>query len=146
MVDREYPQTHVTGWTGWIWFAGFAMIVSGIVHLIYGLGGIFTQDWYIYTTTGAYVLSATTFGWMIFAVGVLLILSALLLMSGNILGRVIGVTLALASIIFNIGLIGAAPIWSIIAIVVDILIIYAIVAHGKEMKLHDRNTEREQLP
>lgn len=134
MADTD--DYHVTGWSGWIWFAGFMMILSGVVHLIYGVGGIFSQDWYAYTSTGGYVLSLTAWGWSVLVVGILLILSALLLLAGNMLGRAIGIILALASIVFNIGLIGAAPIWSIIAIVVDILIIYAIAAHGSEMKQH----------
>lgn len=137
MADIQSPQdqdTHVTGWSGWILFASIMMILSGIVHLVYGLGGIFSQDWYAYTSTGAYVFSLTTWGWTVLITGILLILSALLLMAGNMVGRVIGVVLALASIVFNAALIGAAPIWSIIAITVDIFIIYAIVAHGSEMK------------
>lgn len=132
MADTQHPQT--TGWSGWIIFASVVMIISGIVHLIYGLGGIFTQDWYAYTSTGTYVLSLSAWGWTIFITGILLILSALLLLSGNMFGRIMGTILALLSIVFNVGMIGAAPLWSIIAIIVDVIIIYAIVAHGSEMK------------
>lgn len=141
----DYPE--VTGWSGWIIFAAIMMILSGIAHIIYGIAGIGSQDWYIYTSTGAYVFSFDTWGWTLLITGILLILTAMLLLVGNIVGRVIGVILALASIVFNVALIGAAPIWSIIAIVVDVLIIYAIVAHGSEMKRHEeRTSHREQLP
>jgi vacuolar-type H+-ATPase subunit I/STV1 len=141
MADTQYPQnTHVTGWSGWIVFASIMMILSGIVHLIYGLAGISASDWYIYTSTGAYLLSFDTWGWSVFIVGILLIISAALLLAGNMLGRIVGVVLAIASILFNAALIGAAPIWSIIAIAVDLLIIYAIVAHGSEMKHHEDTT------
>lgn len=112
------------------------MALSGIVHIVYGIAGISTQDWYAYTSTGAYVFSLTTWGWTMLTVGILLILSALLLLSGNIIGRVMGTILALGSVLFNIALIGAAPFWSILAIVINLLIIYAIVVHGSEMKRH----------
>lgn len=136
MADTpQYPQDpHTSGWSGWIVFASIMMFLSGILHIVYGLGGILTQDWYAYTSTGAYVFSLTTWGWTVLIAGILLIISSLLLMAGNMIGRIVGVILALASIIFNIALIGAAPIWSIIAITVDIFIIYAIIAHGGEMK------------
>lgn len=136
MAETEYPQedNHTSGWTGWIWFASFMMILSGIVHLVYGLAGIFTQDWYAYTSTGAYIFSLSSWGWAVFIVGILLILAALLLMTGNMAGRVFGVLLSIGSIFFNAALIGTAPIWSIIAIIVNLIIIYAITAHGREMK------------
>lgn len=134
MAYTHYPQT--TRWTGWIAFASFFMALSGIVHIVYGIAGISTQDWYAYTSTGAYVFSLTTWGWTMLTVGILLILSALLLLSGNIIGRVMGTILALGSVLFNIALIGAAPFWSILAIVINLLIIYAIVVHGSEMKRH----------
>lgn len=142
MANNDPDHREVTGWSGWIVFAAVMMMLSGVVHLIYGLAGIGAQDWYVYTSTDAYVLSFDAWGWSIFITGILLILAALLLMVGNIFGRIIGVLLALASIVFNLALIGAAPVWSIIAIVVDVLIIYAITAHGSEMKRH----ERTQLP
>lgn len=143
MEDIQYPQT--TGWSGWIIFASVIMFISGIVHIIYGLAGIFAQDWYAYTSTGAYIVSLTAWGWTILITGVLLMLTAMLLLAGNMAGRILGTILALASVLFNIGMIGAAPIWSIIAIVVDILIIYAIVAHGAEMKqYHQYHRQQHQ--
>jgi hypothetical protein len=134
----QAQQTHVTGWTGWIGFASFFMAVSGIVHIIYGLGGIFAQDWYIISTTNsAYLFDVTALGWSLFIGGFLLLISAALLMAGNMLGRIAGVLLSTASLLVNLALIGISPVWSILAIVVNMLIIYAIVAHGSEMKLRD---------
>lgn len=146
MANKDLDHTEVTGWSGWIIFAAVMMILSGITHLIYGVAGMGSQNWYIYTSTGAYLLSFDAWGWSILITGILLILAAMLLLAGNILGRITGVVLALASIVFNVGLIGAAPIWSIIVIAVDILIIYAITAHGSEMKRHGHTPHQEQLP
>jgi hypothetical protein len=67
--------------------------------------------------------------------GILWILAATLLLAGNMVGRIIGVVLALLSLWANISLIAIAPVWSSIAIVLDVLVIYAIVAHGREMKM-----------
>lgn len=146
MANKDSDHTEVTSWSGWIVFTAVMMILSGIIHLIYGIAGIGAQDWYIYTSTGAYLFSFDTWGWSILITGILLILAAMLLLAGNILGRIVGVVLALASIVFNAALIGGAPIWSILAIVVNILIIYAITAHGSEMKRHSGAPHQEQLP
>lgn len=134
-------QTHVSGWTGWVGFASVVMAVSGIVHIIYGLGGIFTQDWYIVSAgNDAYLFDVEAWGWSLLIGGFLLLIAAALLMSGNMLGRVVGVILATGSLLANLALLSVAPLWSILAIVVNILIIYAIAAHGSEMKSHGDDT------
>lgn len=136
MADTYQPQH--TGWKGWILLTALLMFFSGIVHIVYGIGGIFTHGWYIYTSNNAYIFDASTWGWSMFIVGILLMLSALSLAAGNLFGRIVGVILAIASIVFNIALIGATPIWSVIAIILSIIIIYAITAHGSEMKQYRR--------
>lgn len=130
-------QTHVSGWTGWIGFASIVMAISGIVHIIYGLGGIFTQDWYIISAgNDAYLLDVEAWGWTLLIGGILLLLASALLAMGNMLGRIVGVLLAAGSLLANLAMISVTPVWSILAIVVSMLIIYAIVAHGSEMKAH----------
>lgn len=134
-------QTHASGWTGWIGFASVVMAVSGIVHIIYGLGGIFTQDWYIVSAgNDAYLLDVEAWGWSLLVGGFLLLMASALLVSGNMLGRVIGILIAAGSLVANLALLSVTPVWSILAIVVDVLIIYAIAAHGSEMKNHGDDT------
>jgi hypothetical protein len=123
-----------TGWTHWIGFAGFFLALSGIVHFLYGLGALFNQDWYVYASGDIYWVDITTWGWSMIAAGALLILSSALLLSGNMVGRIIGTMVATAGVLVNLALIGATPVWSILAIIVNLIVIYAIVAHGKEMK------------
>lgn len=134
-------QTHVSGWTGWVGFASVVMAVSGIVHIIYGLGGIFGQDWYLVSAgNDAYLLDVEAWGWSLLVGGFLLLMASALLMSGNMFGRVIGILIAAGSLVANLALLSVTPVWSILAIVVDVLIIYAIAAHGGEMKNHGDDT------
>ena len=48
--------------------------------------------------------------------------------------RTVAVILAGLSAIANLLFIEAYPFWSIIVITVDILVIYAVTAHGRELK------------
>ncbi len=133
-MARSTRGSEVTGWTGWISFASFIIALSGIIHVIYGIGGIFAEGWYVYSSGTVHIFDITTWGWWMVAIGVLMILTAILLLSGNLFGRIMGVLLALVSLAANAILINVTPVWSIIAIVVNLFIIYAIIAHGDEMK------------
>ncbi len=127
-------EDRITGWTGWVGFASFMLIFAGIVQFIYGLGAVLNQGWLIYTSSTVYAVSTTQWGWAAMAFGVLLFASGSLLLSGNMFGRVMGVLFAAVSLAANLSLLAAAPIWASIALVVDVLVLYAIIAHGGEMK------------
>ena len=135
MANVQHQQHHhVSGWTGWIGFAGILLIVSSIFHVLFGIGGIVGQDWYLYASGDVYLFDSSDWGWSMVAGGLLLFLSATLLLMGNMVGRILGVLLAVGSILVNIALLPAAPVWSVLVIAFDIVLIYAILAHGGEMK------------
>jgi len=48
--------------------------------------------------------------------------------------RIVGVLVALVSSVVNLAFMAAYPLWSVIMIVVDVLVIWAITVHGSEMK------------
>lgn len=124
----------VSGWTGWVWFAGAAMFVSGIFHIVYGLAAILSYDWYMYMAGTAYLVDATVWGWGMLLSGAILLAAAWLLVEGNMIGRVAGVVLAAIGIIANLAMLPVAPVWSLIVIAINLAVIYAIVAHGDELK------------
>lgn len=55
-------------------------------------------------------------------------------MAGNAFGRAMGILVATLNIIVNFAYISIAPAWAIAAILVNALVLYAIGAHGSEMK------------
>ena len=57
------------------------------------------------------------------------------LMAGNMVARIVGVIVAVISATLNLLFIGAYPVWSTIIIAVDVIVIYAIVVHGRELKV-----------
>ena len=127
-------QKRVTGWTGWIGFAGFMLIIAGVLQMIYGFAAILHQTWLVYTQSSVYLLSTRGWGWSTLFFGIFLLISGILLLSGNMFGRIMGVIFAILSLLGNLALFSAAPIWSILAVIVDAVVIYAIMAHGSELK------------
>ena len=76
----------------------------------------------------------TAWGWIHLIVGLIAIAVGIGLMTGNMAARIVGVIIAVISAILNLLFVGAYPVWSTIVIAVDVIVIYAIVVHGRELK------------
>lgn len=127
-------NNEVSGWVGWVFFAGFMMIVMGVMQIIAGLTALFNSDWLVVTQSHLLLLDFTTWGWVHLLIGIAVLLSGFAVMQGSVLARTIGVMLAMLSAVANMAYVNVYPIWSITLIVVDIVIIYALTVHGGELK------------
>jgi hypothetical protein len=131
MAKNNYE---VTGWTGWIGFASLMLYLAGFFHVIAGLTALFNDKLYVLTPTTLWTLDITSWGWVHIIGGILAILAASSLLSGNAYGRVFAIIIAVVSAIANLAFIPIYPIWSIMIVVIDVLVIYAVAVHADEMK------------
>ncbi|PXY25929.1 hypothetical protein DI005_01170 [Prauserella sp. PE36] len=124
-----------SGWTGWIIFAGVMLLLVGFFQAIEGLVAIFDDGYYLVGADGLVVnVDYDVWGWLHLGFGVVAVLTALGLMTGNKVARIVGVILAGLSAIINLAFIAAYPVWSLVVIAVNVLVIYAIVVHGRELQ------------
>jgi len=130
---RHTPEP--TGWVGWIVFAAAMMIMLGIFHAIEGLVALFKDEYFLVRPSGLTIdVDYTAWGWTHLIGGVVVALAGMALFTGRTWARVVGVVVAMLSAIINIGFLAAYPVWSTIMIAIDVLVIYALTAHGAEMK------------
>lgn len=124
-----------SGWTGWIVFAGVMMLMMGAFHVIQGLVALFQDTYYLVGQEGLVVqVDYTTWGWVHTILGAVVILAGIALLAGQMWARVVAIILAFGSALVNIAFLGAYPLWSLTMIAIDVLVIYAVTMHGKEMK------------
>jgi hypothetical protein len=71
-----------------------------------------------------------TWGWIVLIIGAVMILAGFLIFSGHMFGRIVGVAVAFLNAIVQLAYIDHNTFWSFTAIVIDVLIIYGLVAHG----------------
>jgi uncharacterized membrane protein len=132
-ASRHRPDR--TAWTGWVVFAGLMMIMVGSFQAIEGLVAIFDDGFYHVTEGGLVVnVDYTAWGWTHLLLGALLIVSGAGVLVGNVLARTVAVVVAMLSVLVNLLFIAAYPIWSILIITVDVLVIYALIVHGRELR------------
>jgi len=131
--DDYWPEP--TMWVGWIAFAGTMMLLVGCFHVIQGLVAIFQDQYFLVGQNQLVVhVNYTTWGWVHIIGGVIMALAGVAVMRGQLWARIIAVAVAFLSCLLNIAFLSAYPIWSTIMIAVDILVIWAVTVHGREVK------------
>ena len=136
-VDRDAYDASPppTGWTGWVVFASAMMFLLGCFQAVQGLVAIFDDGFYRVTDSGLVVnVDYTVWGWVHLLLGVLIIASGAGVLTGNMAARVVAVGLAGLSALVNLAFIEAYPVWSVIIITLDVLVIYAVTVHGHELR------------
>lgn len=136
-VPRQRGQVEPppTGWAGFVVFGALMMILLGSFQAIAGLVALFNETYFVVPNQDLMVsVSYDTWGWVHLIVGVVAVAAGLGLMTGAMWARVTGVVVAMVSAIVNIAFLAAFPVWAITMITLDVLVIYAITAHGRELK------------
>jgi hypothetical protein len=123
-----------TGWVGWIYFAAVLMLLVGTLNAIHGIIAVVNDEWVVWTNRGDLYLDLTEWGWIHFGVGVAMVLAGLGVLTGNVLARAVAVFLACVSVIANFLYIPAFPVWALTVIAIDVFVIFALTAHGGEMR------------
>ena len=132
-TDTRYEEP--TSWTGWVVFGGVMLIMLGAFQIIEGLVALFNQGFYLVGPHGLVVdVNYNTWGWVHTIIGVVAILTGVGLLAGNMAARVVGIAVACLSALVNLAFISAYPVWSTIMITLDVIVIYAIIVHGRELK------------
>src|SRR3954464_4847762 len=133
---REEPEPEqMSGWTGWVFFAGIILIMLGVLQAIEGFVALFNDKYYLVPSSGLVLqVDYTSWGWTHMILGVVAIITGVGLFSGNTVARILAVIVAAVSAIANMAFIAAYPWWSLAVIALDVLVIYAVIVHGRELR------------
>ena len=124
-----------TAWVGFVLFAGILLVMVGAFQAIEGLVALFKDEYYVVTRTGLVLnVDYTTWGWTHLIIGLVAIGVGIGVMLGKTWARVTGIVIAAISAFANLTFIAAYPLWCTIVIAMDVLVIYALAVHGREVK------------
>ena len=134
-MSTTYETQHQpSGWAmGWATFAAILLMIGGVWGAIVGIAGIAEDEFFVVTPDWVFQLDATTWGWTHLIVGIILFASGIGIFTGNVLARTVGVIIAGLSAIANFAWLPYYPVWAIVAIAVNIAIIWALTAHGRDL-------------
>ncbi|GAB3166327.1 DUF7144 family membrane protein [Streptomyces incanus] len=139
MASNVSGTHHRTEWeprsawaTGWTAAAAVLMTFGGIMAIFEGISAIAHDDVFVTTRNFTYAFSLTGWGWVHLILGALVLVAGLALFSGAAWARATGVVLAGLSMIAHFVWLPYAPLWSIVLIVIDGFIIWALCSPRRE--------------
>ena len=122
-----------SAWVGWVVFAAVIAITMGAFEAIEGLVAIFKDQYYVVPSSGLVVsVDYTVWGWVHLVIGVAAVGAGVGLLQGRTWGRIVVIGLAGLSALVNLGFLSAYPVWSVIVIALDVIVIFALTVHWKD--------------
>jgi hypothetical protein len=118
--------------TGLVLFAAMMMFMVGVFQAITGLVAIFNDDFYVATDKYLLKFDQTTWGWVHLILGLVVAGAGVGLLAGRTWARAVAIVLAVLSALAMFGFVPYYPLWALIILALDILVIWAIATHDDE--------------
>jgi hypothetical protein len=127
-----------TGWVGWVVFGAMMLILLGGFHVVQGLVALLRDEVFLVGARGLLVsVDYTTWGWTHLAGGTLAVLTGVCVLAGQMWARLVAVALAFLSALVNLVFLPAYPFWSGLMITLDVIVMWAVLVHGGELRRPD---------
>ena len=115
--------------TGWQTFSGLVLALGGLFAVIDGLMAVYKSSFFV--GNAVFVFSdLKTWGWIIFGLGVLGIVSGFAVFSGSEWARWTGITVAALGALGQMLTAQAYPLWSLMIMSVYVIAIYGLAVYG----------------
>jgi hypothetical protein len=114
---------------GWLVFAGVYLLVAGAMNAVWGLAALTDRE--VLVERSLAWANLTTWGWLSVGVAAIQLAAGGLVLAHRIVGRALAVVIALAGLFVNFLSVGAYPLWSILALVANGLVLWAVTVYGE---------------
>lgn len=118
--------------SGWLTFAAVILVFAGIMKIFdsiwaFRAKGNLDPSNAAHATLGS---SISAYGWWWLIIGILLILAGFAVLQRSQLARWVGIVAAVIAAVGSLAWMPYFPVWSLLYVLISILVIYALAAHG----------------
>lgn len=125
-------MAEITERNSWFLFAVVVFIVAGAMNIVWGAAAINEESFL--TESGVIASTIQNWGYLAVIAGIAQLGAAYLVWNNKLAGGVIAVMIAALSMVFWFSLLGAMPWMAFTIIVLDLLIIYGLIANAAEFE------------
>jgi hypothetical protein len=113
-------------------FAGLVMIIGGAFQALEGLAAVVNDQWLVVRPEYIFAFDLTVWGVIHLLIGLALLVIGVSLLRGQTWARVAGMAVAVISAIMNFVFLPFSPLWAIMIIAVDVLVIWALASYLRQ--------------
>lgn len=113
-------------------FAGLVMIIGGAFQALEGLAAIVNDEWLVVRPEYIFAFDLTAWGVIHLLIGLALLVIGVSLLRGQTWARVAGMVAAVISAIMNFVFLPFSPLWAILIIAIDMLVIWALASYLRQ--------------
>jgi hypothetical protein len=134
-IQRDTGGIGTGARSGWAAFAGIVLLLVGAFNVIFGLTAIFEDE--ALTADGGRVIvwDLTAWGWIHLVLGLVQVLAGLGLFAGREWARWAAIVFAMLNAIGQVAFITVFPLWTILVITLDLIVIYQLTARWERDEL-----------
>ncbi len=112
---------------GWRTFAGVLFIVVGAFNFIDGIVAVVNAH---YLSDHLVFGNLNSWGWTMMIFGIIVALVGMAVLAGQVWAAWVGILLAALNAIGQLLFLPAYPLWSVIVIALDVIVIYGLAVYG----------------
>lgn len=129
MVAKGSPA-----WAGWVLFAGTMLLVTGLINVLEGIIALADDKRLAWTPSNLVVVDVTGWGWVLLIAGLLMLAAGAGLLTAQTWARIAAIVLVSVHLIIQVLWLGAYPIWSLLMIALDTVVLFALTARWGEAR------------
>jgi hypothetical protein len=128
MTDpAAHARSTASPWaTGTSIFAASVLMIVGFLQFFQGLVAAIDGEEFLVTPNYVFELDTTAWGWGHMLIGIVVGLTGLFILTGNVVARAVGILIASISAIVNFLWIPYYPFWGVLLVSLNILVIWAL--------------------
>ena len=112
--------------------AAVLLLTAGVISLLQGISAVVKDDLFVVGLVYVYQLDVATWGWIHIALGVIALAISVGMMMAATWARIAAILIAALSIIANFLWLPHYPLWSILIIALDVVVIWAVATWDSE--------------
>jgi hypothetical protein len=109
-------------------FAGIVLMLAGAFQALQAISAIVNDQYIVVLPNYVYALDLTVWGWVHLLIGLALLAIGISLLLGQPWARMAGIVVAALAAVINFTWLPHSPLWAIVLIAIDILVIWALIS------------------
>jgi hypothetical protein len=131
-VDAVATKQWNPGRSDWIAFAALILLIAGVLNVAEGIVTLLYRDRTAVVADRLYLVDVVGWGILVLVLGAVLLCAGAGVLSGRTWARVVAIVLTAVHAVVQVASLGAYPVWSLLMLGLDVIVLYALAARWHE--------------